>query len=408
MSTHEAPIHLTIGLVILASLILHRVARLLGQPPLVGDMLAGLLVGVALNLMGTLFFDASNSLAKTTAASLEDLGTIGLVFIVVNALFHAPKNDAESGGISNTRAVLAVTLTNCLPALLIGGWLAVKYASAHELSATPAFIILIGVSMSVSAVPVLAGILVELKLQTSRVGGLAFRAACWTDVIGWILVGLALSLHQNADSSHFILTRLLLVGAMFATLKAIKYGIVRQWFGVASSSQIVLIALLVSSSLTHLASLHVVFGAFLVGSVFASDKDIRESWLKATSWFTDRFFCPLFFAIAGMKLLSSDDFALSELGWGTAFLALCIGSKLIPLMIAGRWIGLSRPESLLLGLLLNTRGLMELVILSVGLSSGIFSPVQYSIFVMVTVATTLMSTPLSRLVQRRLEPSKDT
>jgi Kef-type K+ transport system membrane component KefB len=109
-----------------------------------------------------------------------------------------------------------------------------------------------------------------------------------------------------------------------------------------------------------------------------------------------------------MKLLSSDDFALSELGWGTAFLALCIGSKLIPLMIAGRWIGLSRPESLLLGLLLNTRGLMELVILSVGLSSGIFSPVQYSIFVMVTVATTLMSTPLSRLVQRRLEPSKDT
>ena len=221
MSTHEAPIHLTIGLVILASLILHRVARLLGQPPLVGDMLAGLLVGVALNLMGTLFFDASNSLAKTTAASLEDLGTIGLVFIVVNALFHAPKNDAESGGISNTRAVLAVTLTNCLPALLIGGWLAMKYASAHELSATPAFIILIGVSMSVSAVPVLAGILVELKLQTSRVGGLAFRAACWTDVIGWILVGLALSLHQNADSSYFILTRLLLVGAMFATLKAI-------------------------------------------------------------------------------------------------------------------------------------------------------------------------------------------
>ena len=113
-------------------------------------------------------------------------------------------------------------------------------------------------------------------------------------------------------------------------------------------------------------------------------------------------------ANAVQKLLSSDDFALSELGWGTAFLALCIGSKLIPLMIAGRWIGLSRPESLLLGLLLNTRGLMELVILSVGLSSGIFSPVQYSIFVMVTVATTLMSTPLSRLIQRRLEPSKVT
>ncbi len=408
MSHHEVSVHLTIGLVILASLILHRVARLLGQPPLIGDMLAGLLVGVALNLMGKLFFDSTSSLATATARSLEDLGAIGLVFIVVKALFHAPRSDAATEGISNARAVIAITLTNCLPSLLIGGWLAVQYASAHELRATPAFVILIGVSMSISAVPVLAGILVELGLQTSRVGGLAFRAACWTDVIGWILVGLALSLHQNADSSHFVLTRLLLVGAMFAALMVVKYGIVHRWFGSASSSQIVLIALLTSAGLTHLASLHVVFGAFLVGSVFASNNDIRENWLRATGWITDRFFCPLFFAIAGMKLLSSDDFALNELGWGAAFLVLCIATKLVPLMLAGRWIGLSRPESLLLGLLLNTRGLMELVILSVGLSSGIFSPVQYTIFVVVTIATTLMSTPLSRLVQRRLDQKKVT
>ena len=402
MNAIESPIHLVIGLVILASLILHRVARLFGQPPLIGDMLAGLLVGVALNLIGKAFGDASGTLATSTANSLEHLGTIGLVFIVVNALFHAPSNHTADDGATSGKAVLMVTLANCVPSLLIGGWLAVQYATAREMPATPAFIILIGVAMSISAVPVLAGILVELGLKSSRVGSLAFRAACWTDVIGWILVGLALSLHQNADSYYFAVSRLVLVAAIFAALMAVKSRLVRHWPGPAIANQIILIALLVSAGLTHLASLHIVFGAFLVGSVFASDKNIRDSWLHATSWITDRFFCPLFFAIAGMKLLSSDDFAIAELGWGMAFLVLCIGTKLVPLMIAGRWIGLSRPESLLLGLLLNTRGLMELVILSVGLSTGIFSPIQYSIFVVVTAATTLMSTPLSRMVQRRL------
>lgn len=402
MTAFESPVHLVIGLVILASLVLHRAARFFGQPPLIGDMFAGLLVGIALNLVGKAFGDSSGTVATSTASSLEHLGTIGLIFIVVNALFHAPSNNTTGDRATNSQAVLIVALTNCVPALLIGGWLAVQYATAHDMPATPAFIILIGVSMSISAVPVLAGILAELGLQSSRVGSLAFRAACWTDVIGWVLVGLALSLHQNADSYEFAFSRLILVAAMFAVLVAVKARLVRNWPGSAVSNQVVLIALLIAAGLTHIASLHIVFGAFIVGSVFASNNKIRESWLQTTSWITDRFFCPLFFAIAGMKLLSSDDFALGELGWGIAFLGLCIGTKLIPLMLAGRWIGLSRPESLLLGLLLNTRGLMELVILSVGLSTGIFSPIQYSIFVVVTAATTLMSTPLSRLVQRRL------
>ena len=402
MSMLEAPVSLTIGVVILASLILHRLARLIGQPPLVGDMCAGLLVGVALNFIGKAFENSSSTLANSTAVSLVHLGEIGLIFLVVNALFHAPRGNAVTEGVSEVKAVLLVTLTNCIPPFLIGGWLAIQYASAHGLPASPAFLILIGVSMSISAVPVLAGILIELGLQSSRVGGLAFRAACWSDVIGWTLVGLALSLHQKADSSNFVWTCLLLVATIFAALMIVKYLIIRYQPSHTISNQAILIAVLIASGLTQLASLHVVFGAFLVGTVFASHDTIRANWLSATSWITDRFFCPLFFAIAGMKLLSSDEFAVSELGWGLGFLVVCVSTKLIPLYITGRWIGLSKPESQLLGLMLNTRGLMELVVLSVGLSSGIFSPLQYSIFVLVTAVTTLMSTPLCRLVQRRL------
>ena len=165
MSFHEAPVHLTIGLVICASLLLLRFVRLFGQPPLIGDMLAGLLVGIGLNHVSATLDESNRSLAINIAASLEHLGTIGLVFVVVNALFYAPRNDISGHSTSNAKAVFIVTLTNCIPSLLIGAWLAIQYAASHDIAATPSFLILIGVSMSISAVPVLAGILKELNLQ---------------------------------------------------------------------------------------------------------------------------------------------------------------------------------------------------------------------------------------------------
>lgn len=404
MSTLDIPVHLAVGGVILASLMLHRAARFLGQPQVVGEILAGLVVGIALNSFGEALGGTSGALARSTAVALDDLGTIGLVFVVLNALFLAPPTSKASDKSTGRRAVLVVALANCLPALITGGWLATRYASAHALTATPAFVLLVGAAMSISAVPVLARILVELDLATSRVGGLAFRAACWTDVFGWMLVGLALSLHQGKDSGYFAATRVALVVAIFAALWIVRRLIDRYRPRSTTSNQIVLVSLLFAAGLTHLASLHLVFGAFLVGSVFSANNSIREQWLRNTSWITDRFFCPLFFAIAGMKLLSSGGVSAQELGWGAAFLLACILSKLVPLNIAGRYLGLSRSESALLGLTLNTRGLMELVILSVGLNAGILSPVQYSIFVIVAVVTTVMSTPLCRLVQGRLDP----
>ena len=404
MSTFDTPIHLTAGGVILASLMLQRAARFLGQSQVVGEILAGLVVGIALNSFGEALGGTPGELARSTAVALDDLGTVGLVFVVLNALFLAPPTSKASDKSTDLRAVLVVVLANFLPALLAGGWLATRYVSAHALSATPAFVLLVGAAMSISAVPVLARILVELDLATSRVGGLAFRAACWTDVLGWMLVGLALSLHQGKDAGYFAATRVSLVVAIFAAMWIVRRLI--DWYRPSSttSNQIVLVNLLFAAGLTHLASLHLVFGAFLVGSVFSANNSIREQWLQNTGWITDRFFCPLFFAIAGMKLLSSGGVSAQELGWGAAFLLACILTKLVPLNIAGRYLGLSSSESALLGLTLNTRGLMELVILSVGLNAGILSPVQCSIFVIVAVVTTVMSTPLCRLVQRRLDP----
>lgn len=403
MSSLEVPIHLTVGGVMLASIVLHRAVRVFGQPQVIGEILAGLVVGVALNLIGEAFGGVSGALARSTASTLDHIGTIGLVFVVVNALFRAPPSAQSADESTGRKTVLIVTIANSVPALLVGGWLAFEYSRARDIAPTPAFVLLVGVAMSISAVPVLARILAELNMESTKVGELAFRAACWTDVIGWLLVGVALSLQKNAETGYFALSRLLLLVGVYGSLTGVRWLMERRNLSPAASNNVVLIALMLTAGLTHLASLHLVFGAFMVGSVFASNSSVRQHWLGNTGWITDRLFCPLFFAIAGMKLLSPDGIPAGELGWGVIFLVASIFTKVLPLTLAGQFLGLSRSEGLLLGLTLNTRGLMELVILSVGLSAGIFSPTQYSIFVLVAVVTTVMSTPLCRSVQGNLK-----
>lgn len=402
MTAAEVPIPLTVGGVILASVLLHRAVRVFGQPKVVGEIFAGLAVGVALNAFSGLFGDSSGLLAKSTATALDSIGSIGLVFIVLNALFQSSSQNGELQRSVNSRAVLTVTLANTVPSFVVGAWMAVKYAESRDLQATPAFVLLVGTSVTISAVPVLARILAELHLERSIAGKLAFRTACWTDVIGWVLVGMALSFQQQIDTWTFVGTRALVVLAIFSVLVAVRKLLTRTSTDGAMTNQILLILLLLSAGVMHAASLHLVFGAFLVGSVFSSHDGVRTAWLKSTAWITDGLFCPLFFAVAGMKLLSSGQIEPSELTWGAAFLALSIGIKLLPLAVAARYVGLSATEGVLLGLMLNTRGLMELVILSIGLAAGIFTQVQYSIFVVIAIVTTIMSAPLCRLAQARL------
>jgi Kef-type K+ transport system membrane component KefB len=395
----EFPIHLVIAGVLAVSLLFRGLATKVGQPQVVGEILAGLVVGLGLSTIGHQI-GMPDVLFQSLSSSLNLLGNFGLVFLVMNALFNNPSdlNLSKEG----KRTVLYVTLANVLPSFIGGGWLGYQYAMAHAIETKSAFILLVSVASSMSAVPVLARILSELKLSGTRAGQISFRSACWTDAIGWMCVGVALALHSQGDAFQFAMTRLLVTGIVLAALFGIRHLIRRYPMSSPSSSnKLLLIVLLVTAGVTHLASLHLVFGAFLVGSVFAGEKELTKNWLKDSAWMTDRFFCPLFFAVAGMNLQSVGSVSSQEVLWGLGFLTLCIFSKLIPLMWMGSRLGMSRQESTLLALLLNTRGLMELVILSIGLHYGIFSPIQYSIFVIVAVVTTIITMPLCRLVLTR-------
>ncbi|CAN5413929.1 hypothetical protein BH09PSE5_BH09PSE5_50430 [soil metagenome] len=396
----ELPIFLLLGGILLVSLVCRRAAGIVGQPQVVGEILAGLAVGLLLAHSAATGDAAAAGSTRSLSRSISLLGDFGLVFMVVNALFQDHVGKALT--VTRDRTVLVVTAANIVPAALCAAWLGFNYADSHAIESKSAFVLLIGVAASISAVPVLARMLDELKLAGTRIGSLSFRAACWTDMLAWVAVAVALSLHGKGDPLTAGSTRLAAAAALIVALLGIR-ALMRKRLARSpqAASQVLLVTVLLSAGITHLAGLHLVFGAFLVGTVFASERELVRQWLAQTTWLAERLLSPLFFVVSGMNLATAGSIAVAEAGWGAAFLAICVVTKLVPLFITGRALGYSRQDSSLLAVLLNTRGLMELVILSVGLNAGIFSPVQYSIFVMVAIITTVISMPLCRMVMRR-------
>jgi Kef-type K+ transport system membrane component KefB len=396
----ELPLFMFLGATLVVAVCFRRLAVAVGQPKVIGEIAAGLAIGALLAATNAWWGGTGAPAAGSLVPSLSLLGDFGLIFLVVNALLS---DRAETPGTrSDGWRASWLTLANVLPAFVGTAWLAVWYARSHELGSPMAFIMLVAAACSISAVPVLARILAELGLVGSTVGRLTFQVACWSDVFGWMVVGAALSLHGRGEPVQFGMFRMGVIAALVLGLVAAR-AMVRRHLASApqAGGMVLLIVLLVTASVTHMAGLHLVFGAFLVGSVFASERALARQWLSQTTWVTERLFCPVFFVVSGMNLLSAGTLSSAEMAWGSAFLATCVLTKLIPLFLASRLLGLAPRESALVAVLLNTRGLMELVILSVGLKAGIFTPVQYSIFVMVAVLTTVISMPLCRQALRR-------
>ncbi|MFT4171882.1 MAG: cation:proton antiporter [Rhodocyclaceae bacterium] len=391
------PLEIIVGGVLAISFAMRMVANALGQPHVIGEILAGLLIGLVL-------MAGAGDVARGLAGQLSVLGSFGLIFLVLGALLHEPDT---LGAQRQWRTDLFFTACNVLPAFVCGGAWAIAYARAHTLAAPGAFVLLVATAAAISAVPVLARILAELRLADTRVGALSFRVACLTDVAGWLLVGVSLAIHTQGEPWAFALGRLALILMLFAVLAGIR-RMLRPWLGTTpATTAVVIVLLLAACGLTHMAGLHVVFGAFIVGTVFGGEASVVRHWRRDMGWVTERFFCPLYFVVAGMSILSGGTLTAGDWGWGVVFLALSMGSKILPLYWAARRRGWAPDEARLLGLLLNARGLMELVILGIGLQAGIFTATQYALFVAVAVVTTVVCTPLCRVVLKRMHAASD-
>ncbi len=395
-----------IGLLLLQLLVVLVATRLcglalrpLGQPHVVGEMLAGMLLGpsflglVAPALASSLFPAASLGVLN----ALSQVGMVLYMFLIGLELDHEALSAGRGAAVLTSHASIAVPF-------VLGVTLAL---ALHSRFAPPgisfvAFALFLGAAMSVTAFPVLARILAERGMLRTPLGTLATSAAAVDDVTAWtILAGIMVIVRTSGEERPLWLPLLVLgsfVAAVYLVRKplrrAIRTAFVRRGrltHGVGAT----LVALaLAGGGITEAAGVHALFGAFFVGLVLSTERPVAEAARARLEDPLVLVLLPLYFAFTGMRthlgLLWED----GSWGWALVIIAVAVLGKLGGSALAAFLGGRPPREALALGTLMNTRGLMELVILNIGLDLGVLTPALYSMMVLMAFATTMMTSPL--------------
>jgi Kef-type K+ transport system membrane component KefB len=388
--------------IVVASRLLGLLARRIGQPQVVAEITAGILLGPS--LLGVIAPDAFDLLfARESLGVLQLVSQLGLLlFMFVIGLELDPNllkgRSASSVAISSTSIVAPFGLGAALAYWLYPG------VSGPGVSLFT-FALFLGIAMSITAFPVLARILRERRLFATRVGAIALACAAVDDVTAWCLLafvvaaarveGVAGAVVSIAAAFGYVVLMLGLVRPLLARLAARV-----RWRGGPSQDLVagVLLLLLLSSLATELIGIHFLFGAFLFGVILPRQDGLAATLAHKLEDLVSVLLLPLFFAYSGMRTqIGLLDGVESWLICAVAMLIACVG-KFGGAALAARLTGMSWREAGALGVLMNTRGLMELVVLNIGLDLGVIGGRVFTIMVIVALLTTFMTTPALALI----------
>ena len=380
------------------------VLQRIGQPPVVGEIAAGIVLGPS--VLGTVWPHAASALIpKVVVPQLNVLAQLGVVlFVFLTGLELNTKLLRGKGQL----ALLVSHVSIAVP-FLFGILLAlVAYAKfAPQGVGYLAFALFMGVSMSVTALPVLIRILMDLGMFKTEVGVVALTCALVDDVSAWSLLALVVAL-VTASSMVGVLLTVGLTGVFVALLFLVLRPLMVQLVNRSSESRLrhiaplSIVAVLLCAMATEWIGVHAMFGAFLFGMVVPRGNVIQKWIEEKVGGLTTALMLPLFFAYSGLRtnigLLAGH--ATLWL-WTLAILAVAVVGKFAGSAIAARAAGESWNRSLQVGALMNTRGLTELVVLNIGLDLGVLSPTMFTMLVIMALASTAMAAPLVTFFARR-------
>ena len=389
---------LSIGIILLATRVLGWIFQRIGQPRVVGEMIAGIMLGPS--LFGRYFPRAFDHLfpaaSLTTLAAVSQLGLLLFIFVVGLEvdLKRVLKQREEIVVISSFSILAPLGLGIVLATLLYQ-----DFSGPHV--GFFSFALFMGTAMSITAFPVLARILKERNLGGTEIGTIAISCAAVNDVAAWFLLALLTAMARPAhDWGGLAVTFLWLLAfvaiMLFGARRAaflLEKVYARSGAGFELFSILVLI-MLASSWTTERVGIHALFGAFVAGLVMPKNEQMIAQISEKIEALTLALLLPLFFALAGLRtridLLTGKDFWVYTLPiLGTAILGKLAGAA-IPSRVTGRrW-----KDSIALGVLMNTRGLVELVVLNAGLELGILTPKLFTMMVIMALVTTFMTTPI--------------
>ncbi len=403
---------LQILIILLTARGLAIILRRFGQPPVIGEMAAGFVLGPI--VFGWLMPDWHQQLfAPDGLREINGLGQLGLVlfmFLMGAELRVAEHLTAQAAGRVAGRqwrdAAQLAGLSLLLPMLAGLALAPLLYPGMAPAGvAFWPFALFIGTALSVTALPVLARILTERNLVNTAPGQLALSAAAIGDVIAWLMLAVVLSVSTTATSGW----QSAINAALLVLLCAFLFGVLRPWLAGAlqgraapaplSTTAMLLMGALLCAWLTERLQVHAAFGAFIFGLCLPRDDHLREALQRRLEPLVLLVLMPCFFAYAGLNT-TSRAFA----GTGIAILLLILGAAIAGKIVAGtlgaRFARLPWRSSLMVGALMNTRGVVELVFLKVGLDAGVIGHEMFTVLFVTALITTLMTSPLLSWLMR--------
>lgn len=408
----EAP-----GVLIMQLVVIMLVARLMGylfqlidQPMVIGEIVAGLILGpsvlgaLAPNVAAFLFPEQSLFVLQ----QLSQLGLIFFMFIIGMEL------DTQSFTKTANKAILISAASIIIPfvsGVLLAYYLYNEFRFGND--EFMSFALFMGTTMCITAFPVLARIVQERKLMKTPVGNMAITVAAIGDVVAWCILAVVIAIVKSGGISHSLLTiglSLVYILFMLYVIKPLMFRIGQVYSSreamVKPIVALVFLLILLSSLFTEAIGIHALFGAFMAGVVMPENMSFKRVFTEKIEDVSLVILLPLFFVSTGLRT----EIGLINTGhlWLVCLIitSVAIVGKFGGTLLASRYVGLNWNHSLILGVLMNTKGLMELIVLNIGYELGILSPEVFTMLVLMAVLTTILTGPGLSLVEA-LRPKKE-
>ena len=379
---------IALSVVVLAARLCAWLCVKLGQPPVMGEVLAGIALGPS--LLGRLWPAMQAAIfppnVTIVLGLVAQIGVILYMFVVGLELDVAALQQRGKAAVAISAASIMVPL---------GAGIVTALALPTEYGSGLAFTLFVGVAMAVTAFPVLARILTDRRATHTHVGQLALGCAAINDVVAWCLLAAVVAVTKHSPQAAI---RTAVLTIIFAAV---------MWLGVRplvrrlahrdeseSVFAIVLAALLLCALASEMIGIHALFGAFIFGAIIPHDSALAHAMETRVRTLVSVLLLPIFFAFTGLRtqlsLVSGTKVWLLTL----AIIAIASAGKFVGTFFAARATGEPMRTAAALGVLMNTRGLMELIVLNVGLELGVLTPVLFAVFVLMALVTTFSTTPI--------------
>ncbi|HYU16572.1 MAG TPA: cation:proton antiporter, partial [Candidatus Acidoferrum sp.] len=396
-----------LAVLLLAARLGAELARRMGLPAVVGELAAGIVVGpTVLGHYAPGVFAAVFPHDQAQFHLLEVVGTLGMVLLL---LLTGLETDLRLLRNLGRAALIASAMGMVIP---FATGLGLGYLMPDDYLAAPdrrvLFSFFVATAMSISAMPVIAKILMDLELTKRNIGLVILSAGVVDDTAGWLILSAIAGVASHGEVQlGGLLATILFMAGFLATVGFVLYptsrwlmGFVKRHFRTTDADLVLLLIITFScAAATEWIGIHAVFGAFICGTMFRQIAHLERATIHKLESFVFPVLAPIFFGIVGLKV---DLWALGGGGWLAIVLAVACLGKLIGCTVGSIWGGLRFWEGLSIAVAMNARGAMELVVATIGLSLGILNQEMFSIIVLVAIATSFAAPLGLRLTMRKV------